>query len=94
MGNIAYRLGEDVAAASVLNKLEGFQSQDKSAETFERTMAHLRDNDVDPAAVKIRLGAALVFDPASETFSKNDSANNMLSRVYRHPFVVPPAGQV
>jgi hypothetical protein len=36
----------------------------------------------------------LPFDPATETFPANDAANAMLTRNYRKPFVVPPAGQV
>jgi predicted dehydrogenase len=94
MGNISYQLGQDVAAQDVVKKMDGFRSQDKTAETFERTMAHLRDNGVDLNKAKIRVGAQLAFDPSSETFKGNDAASALLTRQYRKPFIVPPAGQV
>jgi hypothetical protein len=77
MGNISYRLGEEVAAKDVLKKMDGFRSQDKTAETLERTMAHLRDNGVDLNTAKIRVGAQLAFDPAAEAFRP--------ARYSRHP---------
>ena len=94
LGNISYRLGEEVAADDVLKKLEGFPSYDKNSDTYERTLAHLKENKVDFANTKIRVGAQLRFDPASETFKGNDAANTMLTREYRKPFIVPAAGQV
>jgi predicted dehydrogenase len=94
LANISYRLGEEVASGEALKKLEGFQSQDRTAETYERTLSHLRDNKIDIAATKIRIGAQLKFDPASETFKGNEQANAMLTRQYRKPFIVPEAGQV
>lgn len=94
LGNISYRLGEEVAAENVLKKLEGFKSQDKNAETLQRTLTHLRDNNVDLGSAKIRVGVQLALDPAAETFKGNEAANAMLTREYRKPFIVPPAGQV
>jgi predicted dehydrogenase len=94
MGNISYQLGEEVGAKDVLKRLEGFNTTDNNAETLERTLAHLRENKVDLDAAKVRVGAALAFDPATETFQGNTAANAMLTREYRRPFVVPPAGQV
>jgi len=46
------------------------------------------------AATKLTVGPVLPFDPKTETFPGNDKANAMLTREYRSPFVVPPAGQV
>jgi predicted dehydrogenase len=94
MGNISYRLGEEVAAKEALTKVAGFKSQDKMGETMERTLAHLRDNQVDLEANKIRVGLGLDFNPSTETFAGNEAANKMLTREYRKPFVVPAAGQV
>jgi hypothetical protein len=37
----------------------------------------------------LKLGAALNMDPKSERFSENNEANQMLTRDYRKPFVVP-----
>lgn len=89
MGNISYLLGEEVAAGQMLGKLEGFNSQDQAAETYERVLAHLRENKIDVDAMKIRAGAQLAFDPVSETFGNHEQANAMLTREYRQPFVVP-----
>jgi hypothetical protein len=94
LGNISYRLGAETGANDVLKKLEGFPSQDKNSETYERTLEHLRENKIDTAYTQIRVGAQLKFDPASETFHGNDEANAMLTRPYRKPFIVPAAGQV
>jgi predicted dehydrogenase len=41
------------------------------------------------ANISYRLGRSLEFDPASETFLRDDEANKMLAREYRKPFVVP-----
>jgi hypothetical protein len=40
------------------------------------------------------VGSALSFDPSTEMFASSEAANKMLTREYRKPFVVPPAGQV
>ncbi|MGE0759690.1 MAG: Gfo/Idh/MocA family protein, partial [Pirellulaceae bacterium] len=94
LGNISYRLGSEVGAGDVLQKLEGIHTQDRAAETFERTLAHLEANKLDRGTLKIRVGESLKFDPAAETFPGHDAANAMLTREYRKPFVVPAAGQV
>jgi len=45
---------------------------------------------------KLQVGPVLPFDPKTETFpgTGNDKANAMLTREYRAPYIVPPAGQV
>ena len=35
------------------------------------------------------MGAALTLDPKAETFLDNEQADQMLTREYRAPFVVP-----
>jgi hypothetical protein len=50
---------------------------------------HLGANGVDPAARKATLGVVLKMDPKSERFLDNDRANELLTRDYRAPFVVP-----
>jgi predicted dehydrogenase len=94
MGNISYRLGGQVVADKVMETLDGFNSQDKTAGTLERVLKHLKDNKVDLDKTKIRAGAQLAFDPKSETFIDNSSADAMLTRDYRKPFVVPSADAV
>jgi len=70
------------------------QTTDNAKDTLERTLAHLKDNGVDMAATKLRVGPVLPFDPKTETFVGNDKANSMLTRAYRKPFEVPAAGKV
>ncbi len=41
------------------------------------------------ANISYRLGRSLEFDPESEKFKNDSPANRMLTRNYRHPFVVP-----
>lgn len=94
LGNISYRLGEEVAADQVLIRAEEFKSADDVKATLERTVAHLADNKVDLAKTKVRMGTALTINPKTETFVDHPQADSMLTREYRKPFVVPAAGQV
>ena len=64
------------------------------AETFDRTLAHLVDNKLDPAALQMRVGPVLAFDAQKETFVDRPDADAHLTREYRAPFVVPAAGEV
>src|SRR5690606_5158266 len=96
LGNISYRLGEEISVADAERKLSDIRSTDNVKDTWERTIAHLKDNKVDLNAIQIRFGANLAFDPEKETFpgSGMDKANAMLTREYRAPFVVPGPGNV
>ncbi len=94
-GNISYRLGEETSLEEVKARLDGMKGADKNLDTLERTVAHLKDNDVViNGQARIRLGPQLQMDPKSETFVKNDEANRMLTRDYRAPFVVPAADKI
>jgi len=94
-GNISYRLGEETSLEEVKARLDGLKSADKNLETLDRTVAHLKDNDVEiNGQTRLRFGKQLEMDPKSETFVKNDDANAMLTRDYREPFVVPAAGRI
>ena len=94
LGNISYRLGSHMDYRQVKGRLADFPSHDKMQETLDRTLAHLRRNDIDPAKTDFGMGLPLAFDPKSETFINNAAADRMLTREYRYPFVVPEAGQV
>jgi hypothetical protein len=50
--------------------------------------AHLKDNEVDLAAARVRLGRELSFDGAAEKFVSAPDADALLTREYRKPFVV------
>jgi predicted dehydrogenase len=88
LGNISYRLGEKIAAGDVKNRLQG----EAATETFDRFLQHLGDNKLSPTT-EVAIGPTLAFDPKSETFVNNSTADAMLTREYRAPFTVPAAGQ-
>lgn len=96
LGNISYRLGETISVADAAQKIESLESHDNAKDTWERTTAHLKANNVDLNTIKIGMGPHLKLDPKTETFPGSDAekANAMLTRDYRAPFVVPAAGQV
>ena len=60
----------------------------------QRFTEHLTDNKLDLATTKLASGPTLAIDTANETFVDNSAADALLTREYRAPFVVPPAGQV
>jgi predicted dehydrogenase len=94
MGNISYLLGENVPTAEALERLQSLDTREDVKQTLERTMEHLAANSVDLEQTPLRLGPLLQFDPASETFGQRDDANDLLTREYRAPFVVPTRAQV
>jgi predicted dehydrogenase len=94
LGNISYQMGTPMSADELDKTLATVKTTDNAKETAERTLAHLKDNGVDMAAAKLRVGPSLAFDPKEETFPGNEAANAMLTREYRAPFVVPAAGKV
>ena len=86
-GNVSYRLGKPVASSEI----EGAIKDNKAAaETWDRFKEHLASNEVElKDDTKAVLGAFLEMDPKTERFTNNDKANEMLTRPYRAPFVVP-----
>jgi predicted dehydrogenase len=93
LGNISYRLGEELPAKEVSERLP---ATDENRETFERVAQHLLANGVDLESSKLRLGRQLAFDPQEEVFAGPgaEEANPMLSREYRQGFEVPDAKNV
>jgi predicted dehydrogenase len=89
LGNVSYRLGEPVTPEALVSKLGTLKVADNIQDTFERTRKHLADNDVDIAATKLTLGPWLTLDPKTERFVGHDKANELLTRPYRAPYVVP-----
>jgi len=51
--------------------------------------AHLKANEVDVDKPITTAGPWLEMDPASEQFTSNSSANELLRRNDRKPFVIP-----
>jgi predicted dehydrogenase len=85
-GNISYRLGQQETPEGIRGRV---QSDLVLSESFERMVDHLRANDVDLEVTKASVGSLLKMDPATEKFIGNDKANEMLTREYRKPFIVP-----
>jgi predicted dehydrogenase len=85
-GNISYRLGKQVSPDEAR---EAIKSDKDAVETFSRMEEHLKNNDVSLNSTKVTMGAFLKMDGKTERFPGNSKANQMLTREYRKPFVVP-----
>jgi predicted dehydrogenase len=85
-GNTSYRLGVGRQPAQIR---EALPDNKDVAEAFTRMAGHLESNGVDISKDNLQLGLPLKFDPQAERFIGNDQANEMVSRHYREPFVVP-----
>ena len=87
LGNISYRLGQQVAGTTrpeVLGKHEEIgKSWDKIMETVKGTLG------LDLSKNTYQLGPMLTFDPKAEKFVGSPKADALLTRPYRKPFVVP-----
>jgi predicted dehydrogenase len=94
LGNISYRLGEQLSMPEVKERLQSLQTVEKVQDSFDRFSQHLADNQLDLEKTKIAWGANLAVDPPNEKFIGNSQADAMLTRDYRAPFIVPPAGKV
>jgi hypothetical protein len=85
-GNVSYRLGSRRSPDEIRDQIKG----DKEAtSTFDRMVEHLAANGVDLEQTKATLGVVLKMDPKTERFLDNDQANQLRTREYRKPFVVP-----
>jgi predicted dehydrogenase len=87
LGNVSYRLGQQVAGTTkpdVLGRHEEIaRSWDKVLETVKGSIG------LDVAKGTYQLGPMLKFNPERERFVRNKEANALLTRPYRDPFVVP-----
>jgi predicted dehydrogenase len=85
-GNISVRLG----AKKNPNEIkEAMKDHKGMAESFDRMAEHLAKNDVKLDTEKLSLGVPLKMDPKTEKFLGNAKANEMLTRNYRTPYIVP-----
>jgi predicted dehydrogenase len=91
IGNISWRLGRLSSPAEIQKELSRLKVHDDVLETFERTRKHLAENDVDLEKSKLTLGLPLRVDSEKEKFVDNASADALLTREYRKPFVLPAA---
>jgi predicted dehydrogenase len=86
LANLSYRLGQDVPFSKPAN---AFGADKDAYETFGRMEEHLKENGVALDGQNYRLGRKLTFDAATESFIDDADANQLLTRHYRAPFVVP-----
>lgn len=85
-GNISYRLGAKAAPGKILEQVK---AHPQFAEAYGRLIEHLAVNSVDLNSEQVTLGMVLEMNPKTERFKNNAAANEMLTRDYRAPFVVP-----
>ena len=94
MGNVSYYLGRKASLGEISKTLGDLKTNEDTAETLDRAVAHLADNGVELEKTPMTLGPKLAFDPKAEVFPENDKACELLTREYRAPFIVPKAGEV
>jgi len=85
-GNISYRLGAKKSPSEIKEALKDHRGM---AESWDRMAEHLARNDVDINSEKVALGVPLKMDGKTEKFLGNAKANEMLTRHYRAPYIVP-----
>jgi predicted dehydrogenase len=85
-GNISYRLGTPHTPEQIRDAIRGNKDL---AEAFGRMEDHLGANNVDLTKTPATLGVVLNMNPKTERFHGNHHANQLLTREYRKPFVVP-----
>ncbi|MBI1840761.1 MAG: Gfo/Idh/MocA family oxidoreductase [Verrucomicrobia bacterium] len=85
-GNISYRLGKHASPEEIS---ESIASDKDLVETYGRMTEHLAANGVFIAKDRLGVGPMLKMNPKTERFTGNSAANNLLTRPYRKPYVVP-----
>lgn len=87
IGNISYRLGSLITPEKFKDTL---QFNSALQEVSERLSKHLEANKIDLNKEKTYSGDLLELYEGEELFVGNSKANQLLTREYRYPFVVPP----
>jgi len=87
LGNISYRLGEQVSGGTRPAVLDKHEEIAKSWDTIKETVKGTLGLDVSKGTYQ--LGPMLKFNPKKEKFVDNAAADMLLTRPYRKPFVVP-----
>lgn len=87
LGNISYRVGQDVPFNKQTNSLDADKTFRQSFEDMKYHLAEVGHLELTKSTY--RLGRTLQFDAQAETFVGAPDANELLRRSYRGPFVVP-----
>ena len=85
-GNISYRLGKPMSPEAIRDAAKG---NSDLTESLGRMEEHLGANQVDLQKTPLILGEVLKINPKTQRFTNNNEANQLLTREYRKPFVVP-----
>jgi predicted dehydrogenase len=86
LGNISYRLGESQPFSA---KTGAFGEDKEAYDTFGRFEQHLAEDGIQLQQTNYTLGPRLKFNSKAERFEHHAQANELLTRTYRAPFVVP-----
>jgi hypothetical protein len=71
------------------NWIDAIRARDKTLQNAPVETAHLSSALAHLGNISYRLGRQLEFDPVAERFIGNEDANNMLTRQYRAPYLMP-----
>ena len=71
------------------NWFDAIRARDMSIQNGPVETGHMASALAHLAAISYRLGQQLEFDPIAERFIGNEDANNMLTRKYRAPYLMP-----
>jgi predicted dehydrogenase len=90
-GNVSYLLGRKASSDEIREAIKGNHN---ASEAYGRFLEHLAANNVNLGATPATLGVPLTMDPRTERFTGNVAsstakANQLLTREYRKPYVVP-----
>ncbi len=87
LGNISYRLGEEVPFDQLKKPFDGDTVLHESFEDMKRSLVD--GGQLELANSTCRLGRRLTYDAQVEKFVGAPEADRLLTRPYRAPFVVP-----
>ncbi|HPO15203.1 MAG TPA: Gfo/Idh/MocA family oxidoreductase [Candidatus Hydrogenedentes bacterium] len=87
LGNISYRLGEDMSFTHSPSLLDDDAMAGEAWGSMKQHLTDVTDMNLDENTY--RLGRALAYDAQAEKFINDDEANRLLSCACREPFSVP-----
>ncbi|MBI3191454.1 MAG: hypothetical protein HYZ36_02230 [Pedosphaera parvula] len=85
LGNISYRLAQE----RPFEKPRDFSANAVVGDSVMTLLENTKAIGVDPQKATLWVGPKLEFDPKREKFIDNPKANQLLTRNYRKPYVVP-----
>jgi len=89
LGNCSHRVGQLAGVEEIGRRLRDWELDPEVEASFLRMTDHLRERAIDLSATPLTLGAKLSWDADSDRFVDHWRANQLLTRRYREPFVLP-----